>query len=149
MAEALEKKLELRVIAPTMATGKSPYKFKKTVDMVIMRCTTGDIGILPGRVPCSMVLDTGILRIFDEDSDVKERHMAIMGGVAHVSDNVVTILSDAAQKPSDIDVEKVTAELKEFRRLFDETPDLNQKQIYRKDIQRCQVQLDVAATTNK
>jgi hypothetical protein len=34
MAEAIaEKKIELRVIAPTMATDKSPYKFQKSVDM--------------------------------------------------------------------------------------------------------------------
>jgi F0F1-type ATP synthase epsilon subunit len=43
----MEKKVELRVIAPTMATDKSPYKFQKAVDMVIMRCSTGDMGILP------------------------------------------------------------------------------------------------------
>ncbi|MCL1883361.1 MAG: hypothetical protein FWF81_06400 [Defluviitaleaceae bacterium] len=96
MAEAIaDKKLDLRVIAPTMATDKSPYKFQKAVDMVIMRCTTGDIGILPGRVPVSMVLDKGTLRIFDEDT---EKLMEVSGGIAHVSDDVVTILSESAQE---------------------------------------------------
>ncbi|MCL1864092.1 MAG: ATP synthase F1 subunit epsilon [Defluviitaleaceae bacterium] len=141
MAEAVDKKIELRVIAPTMATDKSPYKFSKAVDMVIMRCTTGDIGILPGRMPVSMVLGTGVLRIFDEDA---ENHMALVGGIAHVSDDVVTILSDVAQKPDEVNVEKVTADLEEFRRLYDETTDFNEKKKYSEETHRCQVLLEVA-----
>jgi len=147
MAEpVVEKKIELRVIAPTMATGKSPYKFKKSVDMVIMRCATGDMGILPGRIPVSTVLGTGVLRIFDEDT---EKHMAIVGGIAHASDNIVTILSDFVQKPDEINADKVAEELKEFHRKYDETPDLNEKRIYRDDIYRCQILLDVAKTASK
>lgn len=144
--DVAEKKIELRVIAPTMATDKSPYKFKKTVDMVIMRCTTGDMGILPGRMPVSVVLGTGILRIFDEDT---ERHMAVIGGVAHASDDVLTVLSDAALKPEEIDTEKVKAEMTELQRLRDETPDLKEKDSYKKEIYRCQVQLDVAGSVSK
>ena len=141
-----EKKIELRVIAPTMATDKSPYRFHKAVDMVIMRCSTGDIGILPGRVPVSTVLGTGILRIFDEDT---ERHMVIMGGVAHVSDNIVTILSDSAQIPEELDPAAITAELKELQSLYDKTADLNEKQTISKDIHRCKVQLEVAETIKR
>jgi F-type H+-transporting ATPase subunit epsilon len=142
-----EKKIELRVIAPTMATDKSPYKFQKSVDMVILRATTGDMGILPGRVPVSMVLETGILRIFDEDA---EHHIAILGsGVAHIADNIVTILSDTALKPDEIDTAKVTADQKEFQRLHDETNDLNEKTNYKRDIYRCKIQLEVAGSVKK
>ena len=88
-----DKKLELRVIAPTATESKelAPYKKGVSVDMVIMRCTTGDLGVLPGRMPCSMVLGTGDLRIFDNGN---ERRVAISGGVASVSNDVVTILTD-------------------------------------------------------
>ncbi|MCL1878692.1 MAG: ATP synthase F1 subunit epsilon [Defluviitaleaceae bacterium] len=146
MAEAVGKKVELRVIAPTMATDKSPYKFNKPVDMVIMRCSTGDIGILPNRMPISMVLGNGVLRIFDED---EERHMAILGGVAHAGDNIITILSDAAYKSDEIDAGKISGQMAEFRRLMDETADLGEKQKYRDDIHRMQVQLDVAGAEVK
>ena len=134
-------KLKLRVIAPTMATDKNPYKVEENVDMVIMRCTTGDMGILPGRVPCSMVLDNGVLRVFDEE---KVRRMAILGGIAHVDDDIVTILSDSAQKPEEINAAQVTNELKELRRLHDETADLHEKDAHKKEIRRCQVLLEVA-----
>ena len=146
MAEAAEKKIELRVIAPTMETDKSPYRFRKEVDMVIMRCSTGDMGILPGRVPVSSVLGTGVLRIFDEDS---ERHMAVLGGVAHVSDNVVTILSDCAQKPDELDLAALTTELKDLQSLYEKTAALNEKQTISNDIHRCKVQIEVAETVKK
>ena len=141
MAEAITKKIELRVIAPTMATDKSPYKFKKAVDMAIMRCTTGDMGILPGRVPVAMVLDTGILRIYDED---QVKHMVVVNGIANVNDDIITILSDCVQLPEEIDTAKVSAELKELQDLREKTTDLNEKQNYSKEIYRCKVQLEVA-----
>ncbi|MCL2215473.1 MAG: ATP synthase F1 subunit epsilon [Defluviitaleaceae bacterium] len=133
-------KLELRVIAPTQATDKSPYKYKRDVDMVILRCTTGEMGILPGRVPCSMVLDLGLLRVFDGDT---ESHMAVMGGVAHVSNNIVTVLSDSAQWPEDIDVKKVSEDLKEIERKINETENLLEKDTYRNDSRRCKIQLEL------
>ena len=144
MAEAVvEKKIELRVIAPTMATDKSPYKVKESVDMVIMRCTTGDMGILPGRVSVSAVLDTGVLRVFDASTDTESR-LFVKGGVAHVKDDVLTILSDSVLKPSEIDKNAVNAEIKELQRLMDETEDMNEKTSYRKNISHCQIKLDVA-----
>jgi len=146
MADAVaEKKIELRVIAPTSATDKSPYKFRKGVDMVIMRCSTGDMGILPGRMPVSAVLGMGILRIFDEDI---VRHMAVMGGIAHAGDDVLTILSDEALKPEEIDAEKVAAEMKELQSKLDAAVDMTEKDVYKKEIYRCQVQLDVVGLKN-
>lgn len=90
MAKA-EKKLKLRVIESTMTPSKSPYKYENDVDMVILRCATGDLGILPGRVPCTMVLGDGVLRAYQ--GDVIDR-LGVMGGIAHVSDDIVTVLSD-------------------------------------------------------
>jgi len=139
MADAA--KIDLRVIAPTMATDKSPYKFQKLVDMVIMRCTTGDMGILPGRMPVSAELDTGVLRIFDDT----EQKMVVIGGVMHASNNVVTILTDAVYTPDEINTQELTEKMKQLQKQFDETQDFNKKNLYRKDIYHCQIQLDVAA----
>ncbi|MCL2839722.1 MAG: ATP synthase F1 subunit epsilon [Defluviitaleaceae bacterium] len=136
-----DKKIELRVIAPTQATTKSPYKYRKNVDMVILRCTTGELGVLPGRVPCSMVLDLGILRVFDED---KEVHMAVMGGIAHVNNDVVTVLSDSAQWPEDIKVDEVTKTLETLERKVSETDNILEKSSYRDDFRRCKIQLELA-----
>jgi len=142
----MAKKIELRVIAPTTATTADPYKFNDSIDMVIMRCTTGDMGILAGRVPISMVLGTGVLRIINEDS---EKHLAIMGGVAHASDDIVTILSDSALAPNEIEVEKVQAELKELQQKYEEATDISEKNSYRDEMHRCQVLVDVASSEKK
>jgi len=144
MAEAMEQKtIDLRVIAPTMATAKDPYKFKQNVDMVIMRATTGDMGILPGRMPISATLDSGVMRIFDQDGE-RERNMVILGGVVHSADNIVTILSDAAFLPGEINIESVTAELKELQRQADQSEDFAEKNALRKKISSLQVQVEFA-----
>ena len=85
------KKLELKIISPGQ---KIDQRVPEMADMVIMRCITGDLGILPGRTPCSMVLGDGTLRIMNEGSEVR---MVISGGVANVSNDVVTVLTESAE----------------------------------------------------
>ena len=106
-----EKKVNLRVVSPHGATDKRPYKIQKDADMVILRCITGDLGIMHGRMPCTMVLGAGVLRILDAG---REHHVAVLGGVAHVEDNIVTVLTDAALLADDIDKEEVDREIREL-----------------------------------
>ncbi|MCL2285837.1 MAG: F0F1 ATP synthase subunit epsilon [Firmicutes bacterium] len=86
-----DKKLELRIIAPGMNLEKKPPAF---ADMVIVHCITGELGILPGRMPCSMVLGKGALRIHDGETEYR---MKIDGGIASVSNDVVTVLSNSVE----------------------------------------------------
>ena len=95
------KKLRLQVTTP------DSNKFDEDVEMVIMRCITGDMGILADHQPISAILDFGVLRIIDGKI---ERRMAVFGGIAQVLDNNVTILANDAQWPEDIDVAEVHAE---------------------------------------
>ena len=82
------KKLRLRIVTPeqVMTDGDA--------DMVIMRCTTGDMGILPGHEACSAALDDGTLRVLDGGG---ERRVAVHGGVATIQNDVLTILTNAAE----------------------------------------------------
>jgi len=86
-----EKKLTLRIIAPGMQLEKS---LPALADMVILHCSTGELGILPGRLPCSMVLGRGALRVYNGEDVAKLR---IDGGIASVSNNVVTVLSNSVE----------------------------------------------------
>ena len=88
------KKLHLRIITP------EKVKLDENADMVIMRCTTGDMGILPGHQACSAILDYGVMRIMDDDN---ERRIAVFGGIAQVRNDEVFILANDAQWPEDID----------------------------------------------
>ena len=88
-----EKKMRLKIITP------KKIKLDEDVHMVIMRSITGDIGILPGHEPYSVILDYGVLRIQDSNN---ERSLAVYGGLAVMRDNVLTILTEDAEWPDEI-----------------------------------------------
>ena len=129
-------KLRLRVATP------EKVKYDQDVDMVIMRCITGDMGILPNHEAASAILDYGVLRILDGD---EERRMAVYGGIAQVRDNIVTILANDAQWPEDIDIAKAEAERERaIRRMQDEKDDLELQKEQVK-MRRTFVQIEVSS----
>jgi len=74
-------------------------KIDKAVDMVIMRCVDGDMGVLPGHQAHITVLADGILRVLN---DGRERKLAVFGGIAEMRQDVLTVLTDEAHWPKDI-----------------------------------------------
>jgi F-type H+-transporting ATPase subunit epsilon len=70
------------------------------VDEIILCTNSGQIGILPNHAPIATAVDIGILRkrINDQWST-----MALMGGVARISNNEITVLVNDAERGSDID----------------------------------------------
>ena len=94
-------KLRLRIVTPI------EEKVDEEVDMVIMRCESGDMGIQPGHEDRSAALDHGIARIFN---DGEERRIAINSGIARVKDDVLTVIANEAVWPEDIDRAEVEAE---------------------------------------
>ena len=96
-------KLQLRILTA------DEVKVDEPVDMIIMRCimdvmgkhsAVGDLGILPGHMPLTGVLGISPLRIFDEGT---ERRIALFGGIATVRDDVVTLMTEQAFWPEEID----------------------------------------------
>ena len=79
-------------------------KVNSRASMVIMRATTGLIGIMPGHEPLSAVLDFGVLRIMDGDAD--EQRLAIFGGVAQIRKDMLVILTGRAETARDFDLEQ-------------------------------------------
>ena len=74
-----------------MKLAEPPPRF---ADMIIVPCTTGELGILYDRVPCSMVLKQGAVRILENDTEFR---LKIDGGIATVGKNVVTVLSNSVE----------------------------------------------------
>jgi len=113
---AASPKFNLKISTP------DNVKFNEDTEMVIMRCISGDMGILAGHEATSAILDYGVLRIINGDD---ERRMAVFGGIAQVAADRVTILANDAQWPEDIDVAFVQAEQERIeRRALDELDDL-------------------------
>jgi len=108
------RKLHLRIATP------DNVKYDEEAEMVIMRCITGDMGVLADHEATSAILDYGVLRILNGE---EERRMAVFGGLAQIGDNKVTILANDAQWPEDIDVAFVEAERERMARRSQESLD--------------------------
>jgi len=92
-----DNKIRLKIVTPV----KEMYD--KDVDMVIMRASTGEMGVLHGHQPLTATLGYGLLTIKDGDNEIKA---TLFGGFVDVQPDCVTILSDAAEWPDEIDVER-------------------------------------------
>jgi len=86
----MEKKLTIKIVSPGQSADK---RIPAEADMIIMRSVAGDMGILPGRAPVSLALGKGIMRIIAGEV---ESRLLVDGGLASVSQDVVTVLTESA-----------------------------------------------------
>jgi len=132
------KKLCLKIITPAQV------KVEEFVDMVIMRCIDGDMGILPGHDALSTALDLGILRIIN---DGNERKIAVYGGLAAVRDNILIILTHDAEWPGDIDRARAEVDRENAERRLQERTDDIEIQHDQILLRRALVQIEVSSYT--
>lgn len=95
-----DNKIRLRIVTPVK------QMYDNQVDMVIMRASTGEMGVLHGHQPLTTTLGYGILTIKNGDEVLRA---TIFGGFADVQPECVTILSDAAEWPDEIDFDRAEA----------------------------------------
>ena len=84
-------------------------------EMVIARTTEGDLGILRGHAPLLSVLTDAVVEISTDEGVVVA---AVDGGFLSVAGDRVSVLSDRALLPEEIDVDEVRTELEEARNLI-------------------------------
>ena len=72
-------------------------------DMLELRTTEGDIGILAGHIPLTAVIAPGVLRIMKE-GEMKEA--ALHDGFIEILQDKVIILAEACEWPDEIDVNR-------------------------------------------
>ena len=91
--------------------------FSEDVEMVIVRGTEGDLAVLKGRAPITTALKIGKIRIFQ---DGKERVAAVVDGYISVLENETTIVTEAAEWPDEINVERARAAKERAERIIRE-----------------------------
>jgi F-type H+-transporting ATPase subunit epsilon len=91
------KKLTLRVITPNRIA------FDETVDSVRLPGADGQFGILPHHAPLVAALDPGLMRYRQGG---KEHALFISGGFCEVRDSTVRVVTEAGERPQDIDEER-------------------------------------------
>ncbi len=76
---------------------------REAVDEVVVPGLGGELGILPNHTPLISQLQTGILTY---RSGADKRQLHVSGGFVEVQADRVAILSDVAERPEEIDLER-------------------------------------------
>ena len=109
------------------------------VDFVALPMYDGELGVMPGRAPLIGQLGSGELRLRRGD---RVKRFFIDGGFTQVRANTVTVLTDQAKKPEEIDVARITDELATVVNEIPTTPEEQERLL--RDADRARVQLRVA-----
>ena len=88
----------LKIVSP------DGMEFEGMVEQLIVRTTTGDIGILAGHAPCVAPLGMGRATVVVEG---KKRYAACIGGMLSVSKDGVTLVPTTFEFAEDIDSDRV------------------------------------------
>lgn len=91
----MSKKIDLKIITHEKEV------FNEKVDAIYSRSVEGEFGILPDHQPFMAALDIGVTRT---EADGKAESFTTMGGIFQFKDNQALILTDLAEKGSDIDI---------------------------------------------
>ncbi|MGQ9819391.1 MAG: ATP synthase F1 subunit epsilon [Candidatus Kapaibacteriales bacterium] len=108
-----EKLLDLEVLTP-----QAPI-FKGKVISATVPGSKAPFQILYNHAPIVSGLDPGIVEIKDENGNLI--HFATSSGFITVTKNSISIFVDSAKSKSEIEVEKVKAELAELRQALKQT----------------------------
>ena len=122
------------VITPEATVLDSPATF------AVVPAYDGEIGVLVNRAPMLCRLAAGVMRIETPEGD---QRLFVDAGFAQVLDNKLTVLTDQAIDPHDIDVDAVRAELEEARNRSATKPE--DRDIRQADIDRASAKLKAAS----
>lgn len=93
--------------------------------MVIARTTEGDVGVLRGHAPLLSVLTDAVVEIDSVEHGVVIA--AVEGGFLSVAGDRVSVLSQQALLPEEIDVDEARAQLEEARSLVGANDEAEQR----------------------
>lgn len=103
--------LTLRIITPDRIV------LDQEVDSVNLPATDGWMGVLPRHAPMVAALDVGPLSFKGTGGDGS---IFVSGGFAEVRDNTVRVVSEAGERPEEIDEERAAAAEERARKRLDE-----------------------------
>lgn len=106
----------LRIITPDRLF------YEGEVDMVEFNTTEGEIGVLPGHIPLTVIVKPGILVISEKGGEEKEA--ALHAGFAEILPEGVTILAEIIEWPHEIDEQRAEEAMHRAQdRLASRTPE--------------------------
>lgn len=110
-----DKHFQLRIITPDRVF------YEGDVEMVEFNTTEGQIGVLPGHIPMTVIIKPGILHIYEEEA---EKNAALHSGFVEILQERVTILAEVIEWPDEIDATRAEeAKQRAEERLRSRTPE--------------------------
>ena len=131
----ISSKTRLRIITPARQI------FDKEVDMVSIRTPLGERGILPGHAPMVCALVDSVVDIKIGSELIKA---SVMSGFAEISGKLITIVSDVAEWPDEIDVERAQESLEHAQRIIESGTGRDAIEAAKRDLQRAKIRLEVS-----
>ncbi len=92
--------LTLKIITP------SRVFYEGEAEMVEFNTSEGEIGVLPGHLPMTVIVKPGVLTITEPEG---EKEAALHAGFVEILPDRVTILAEIVEWPSEIDVSRAEA----------------------------------------
>lgn len=92
--------LTLKIITPTRVFYEGP------AEMVEFNTSEGEIGVLPGHLPMTVIVKPGVLTITEPEGD---KEAALHAGFAEIQPDRVTILAEIIEWPHEIDAARAEA----------------------------------------
>jgi F-type H+-transporting ATPase subunit epsilon len=112
----------LKIITPT------GIFYDDDIKRIVVRGTEGEFAILPEHTPFTTTLALSTFHILFKD-DTKKLG-TLLGGLATINPNETIILTDAAEWPEDIDLERAkAAKERALKRLKDSDSDMARAQV--------------------
>lgn len=113
MAE--DRRFNLRIITPDRVF------LEDTADMVEFNTTEGEIGVLPGHIPLTVIVKPGILTIYKGE---EHKVAALHAGFAEILPDSIIILAEIIEWPEEIDTHRAEeAKARAEERLHSKTPE--------------------------
>lgn len=94
------EQFRLRVITPDRIF------YENDAEMVEFNTTEGEIGVLPGHIPMTVILKPGILTITEAEGT---KTAAMHAGFAEILPDKITILAEVVEWPEEIDLVRAEA----------------------------------------
>ncbi len=128
----------------TLVTPEKKLVAGQEIEELFIPGFKGELNIHPGHAPLMTTLETGVLR-YRLKGDAKVYPVAIRWGYAQVNPNGVSVLAETAERPDEIDVERVKTTLKAAESRLagqNEAPEHIEK--LQRKVHRARVRLEVA-----
>ena len=134
-------KLRLQIISPKRVV------FDGECTMLEYTTSEGQVGVLPGHIAMTQVIEPGILTIYEEGVEHPKK-MAVHSGISKVMPDLVMVLTETIELKEEIDVERAKKALDRANKRISEKAsnlDLDRARLARR---RAETRLYLAALEN-